>query len=1472
MLNEKLDGDISIDKIHFQPFNTLLLKGVTIIDKNPAYDVTDPEKERIDTFFRAGLITARFSYKGLFKEEGIHINEALVEDAQMNLVLEDAEDGDRSTDNLSRIFRLKPSESTEANDKEIFFIRDVRINDMGFSMISFKSRKTPYRGGICWDDLDIDDIHLAVRNMRFKGGVMSGQVDALSFFEKSGFNAEHMSGTAKVGNGKTIVEDLVIKDSWSDLHLPLFMMSYRNTKDFADFINAVRLDGVISESHLNFKTLTYFAPELEGNTLKAAISGKVSGPVCGFDITDLKISTDDGNFTGTVNGSMTGLPDITETLIDAKISGLSFTADGMGKFLSKWIKGNEINLGGYADGVIFLSEINAKGNMNSLDIKAGISSLIGKLAANARIENIVDPARPIKIKGTAGTQDLDLGRIIGADIIGPTSLRTGITAEFRQPASITIDSLFVDRLLLNGYDYSGIMAAGSLSENMFNGRIIASDPSLNAWLQGGFALSSKTQNARYQFYANISDADLHALNIDKRGRSKLRFSTNANFTKTSNGNILGDIDIADLIFTGRDSTTNIGNINLTSHSTDDIYKMRLRSQFADGSFTGTAPITRFVKDLISTTARKELPALFKTPGEEWAGNSYSLMVNTHDTRKILSFIMPGAYINKGTTISLNIDKDGHMKTEMMSQRLALGADNLQDIKAYLDNHNGKFSGEITSNQADIAGFTFKDNSIQLLADDNHFGLRYSYDNKGEMENRGELVINGNLSRQDDVLNAEVSLLPSTLSFRSKIWRILPSSLKISGKDLQIDSLEVASGDQRIYAHGGTSTTGKDTLTLGLYRFDLTSLAPIIGSDLDIQGITTGNAMITSPMEEKGLLADIVCESAAIAGESLGTLKIGSIWNEEFDRFDISLKNEYQGNNNISLNAEFTPRSKILDANVSLDSLSLKYAEPFLKDVFSQMGGYVSGEIRANGPISSLNISSRNARLDNALLKVDFTNVPYYADGTFHINEDGVHFDDIQIRDRYNGNGSVEGGIRWSHFRDIVFDTRIKVRNIEGINLASSENKGFYGNVFGTGRVSITGPINSLVLTADAVTAKTGTLHIPMSGTDSSGEGNNLLKFKEPESLTDIDPYEAMMAKMSQKTKSQNNFLVKLKIDVSTNVEAFLELDSSGSNILSGQGNGLIELETGEDIFNIYGDYTLSRGTYSFSALGLVNRVFNIQNGSSISFSGDILQSVLDIDAVYNTKTSLSTLLADNSSVANRRNVECGIHITDKLANPRLEFSIDIPDLNPMIKSRVESALSTEDKVQKQFLSLLLSNSFLPDEQSGIVNNSSMFYSNVTEAMANQLSNILHKLDIPLDLGLKYQPTDQGSDLFDVAVSTQLFNNRVVVNGNIGNKQYEGGGVQNDVVGDLDIEIKINRSGTIRLNLFSHSADQYSNFLDNSQRNGAGIMLQTEFNSIRQLLKKMFSNKKKREQLELEEIQETISGEKTELTISADDKH
>ena len=89
----------------------------------------------------------------------------------------------------------------------------------------------------------------------------------------------------------------------------------------------------------------------------------------------------------------------------------------------------------------------------------------------------------------------------------------------------------------------------------------------------------------------------------------------------------------------------------------------------------------------------------------------------------------------------------------------------------------------------------------------------------------------------------------------------------------------------------------------------------------------------------------------------------------------------------------------------------------------------------------------------------------------------------------------------------------------------------------------------------------------------------------------------------------------------------------------------------------------------------------------------------------------------------------------------------------------------------------------------------------------------------------------------------------------------------NVVGDLDIEIKIDRSGSVRLNIFSHSADQYTNYLDNSQRNGVGLTYQTEFNNFGQFVRNIFRSKAKRQEVRQAEEEALLNAERVEIRIT-----
>ena len=1466
-ISSKIDADIRFDKIHIKPFNALVLKNVAIIDRKPC------NEEASDTLFAAEYVIARFTLKGLGRQEGLHIGRTYLRNAEMNLVIED---GGTS---LQRMFGIEKKQEKKPQDKNIFDIRRVDIDGMTFRMQNFrKEHKEKQAGCIDWSDLEVSGINLGARHLKFSKGIMSGSVDYLSFREKSGYVCNSISGKARVGRGQARIEKIKINDPWSDVALESFIMSYGSSADFREFVEKVRLDASISSSRLDMQTLSYFVPGLADNTFAADISGNVSGTVSSLALGNLRIDGGDDNVSGVFDGRITGLPDTQKMYLDLKIADLVFGSRGLQNFIGEWNKGKAPAIEKYGRGETFILDGHARGTLNRLALTAGIRSGLGRIYADLDMTGLTSGNKSIKIGGSVTTDDLDIGKATGSDIIRQCSMKARLNADLGNRGGnpeLRIDSLIVSRLNFNGYDYKGIAAAGTVARETFDGKIICSDPNLNFMFQGLFNLSRKTNNALYKFYLNVGYADLNAMNIDRRGISRVRFSTTANFNLIKNsGDIIGDIDIADLVLENNMGPHDIGDIAINSYSGNDINRMSFSSKFAEGSFAGTASIAKFIRDFQSVTLKKELPAMFRDTVRTWDKDRYRISVKTFDTMDLMSFIAPGVYIADSTSLNARIDSSGIFNASIVSQRLAFKEQYIKDLTLTADNSDGSLKGKINSGSIRLATLMLNNSLMEFFADENHIGVGLSYDNRSTLTNRGEFFALGNVTRdKDGEMGLEASILPTSIYLNDREWNIRPSKFKVKGKDVDVDIIEFTSGDQTIRVTGGTSENTEDRLTVALDRFDISIVNPLLKKDLGISGAVTGQAEITTPYRKLGLSMNFLCDSASAAGSDMGTIMMEGRLGDSGDgkRLFLNLTNEISGQNTIDINGNYAFKSRRADFNIVLDRFDISCASPFVSGVISTLDGHVSGNFSAKGPLDRLAVRSEGAGFENAGLTVAFTNVRYLLNGGFRMDETGIYFNDVSIEDGKNGRGMLTGNISYDCFKDIRFNARANVMDIEAINLTGNESESFYGNVAATGSVEFSGPMKAITLTVNAATSGNGQFHIPLSS-GGNATGGNLLTYRQPVVIKKTDPYEAMIARIKEQETKESDFRMKLRVAANQGTEAFIEIDKATGNVLSGRGDGVIEIELQpkKDIFNITGDYTIASGNYKFVALGFASRDFSIQEGSTVKFNGDIMDSMLDIDASYTTKASLSTLIADTTSVSNRRTVECGITISDKISNPRLGFSIVVPDLDPTVQSRVESALSTEDKVQKQFLSLIISNSFLPDEQSGIVNNSSVLYSNVTDIMTNQLNNIFQKLNIPLDLGLNYQPNEKGNDIFDVAVSTQLFNNRVIVNGNIGNRQYNSGNSGSDVVGDLDIEIKLTRSGALRLNLFSHSADEYTNYLDNSQRNGIGIAWQKEFDRFDTFIRNIFKKREEREEEERQALIQRRNMDRNVIIIGPDD--
>jgi hypothetical protein len=217
----------------------------------------------------------------------------------------------------------------------------------------------------------------------------------------------------------------------------------------------------------------------------------------------------------------------------------------------------------------------------------------------------------------------------------------------------------------------------------------------------------------------------------------------------------------------------------------------------------------------------------------------------------------------------------------------------------------------------------------------------------------------------------------------------------------------------------------------------------------------------------------------------------------------------------------------------------------------------------------------------------------------------------------------------------------------------------------------------------------------------------------------------------------------------------------------------------------------------------------------------------------------------------RVQVECIIELSDELMNPTIGFDIRFPNIDESVRDDLSQFFSTDEDMNKQILSLIVMGKFYtPEYMRGNfeAQNSNMLGTTASELFSNQLSNWLSQISSNWDVGFNYRPGNQVTDdEIEVALSTQILNDRVTLNGNIGNNsnQYGSNNNSSQIVGDFEMSVKLVPSGKIQFKAYNRSNNNLI-YETAPYTQGIGLSFKEEYNSIDELLKKVASVFKKKE--------------------------
>jgi hypothetical protein len=285
-------------------------------------------------------------------------------------------------------------------------------------------------------------------------------------------------------------------------------------------------------------------------------------------------------------------------------------------------------------------------------------------------------------------------------------------------------------------------------------------------------------------------------------------------------------------------------------------------------------------------------------------------------------------------------------------------------------------------------------------------------------------------------------------------------------------------------------------------------------------------------------------------------------------------------------------------------------------------------------------------------------------------------------------------------------------------------------------------------------------------------------------------------------------------------------------------------------FDMRGFVEVDNGDYLFTLRNVVNKHFQMEPGGRITWYGDPFDAQLDLQATYRLRAPLYDIIppSERSEAYKKRvPVEVGMRLRDRLMNPEIAFSVRLPSVDESMRAQVNSAISTEQELNRQVFALIALNRFVPPPQyvgAGSVGGNAAG-TTTSELLSNQVSNWLSGISKDVDLGFNYRPGDNiTQDELELAVSTQLFNERLLFSSNVG-VQYGGqnsaagaGNSNSNLLGDFQLEYLLTRDGKIRLKAYSVSNDRNLNRADQAPTTqGVGVVYSKEGDSFWDLFRK-----------------------------------
>ena len=1346
------------------------------------------------------------------------------------------------------------------------------------------------RSSVCYDVLSepckpvgvFDSNHVAVSDLlatlslkALDEDSLNVYVKRLSFGERSGLSVDRLTMRVEANHDKAILSSFILQLPHSHVGIDTATIDLSTTARPEQFGDSAQIALDISRARFVLADIAPLAPVLRRFYSPVAFSCRIDGTLNDLHVSRFLLDAGDGavRFDTMLKLRNMLYPDSLGIICDpirltAEEGGASLIAENLS------VSGEQVcQMLEHMGRVQFNGAV--LGSFPSFVARGTLITDVGDLQTDLMLGEDID-RKEFYCRGYVGSDGVDVAELLGEKShFGLVAF--DVELDGCQPDNGPLRGRLdgrVGRLDYNGYSYKDIVVNAEFSNNSYNGVVCVDDPNGYVCVDGLFRLNGRHTVADVEI--DCRDVNLSALHLlEKYPDYKLSFLLDAAYTGNRLDNANGYVRVDSLSFGTEESSVGLNRFELEARNDTFPQRITVQSDYINGYVSGEYRFST-LQGSLRKLAETLVPSLIQTE----QGTSRRKKTVLPDNNLQWHFtVEPNVEMSRILRLPFTLTDrarvDGFIHDVEQTARLRvslpnvwIGKKHIEEGSIYLNHQNGELQLSVQAgliNKKKVATLW----SIRGKACDDNIDLGVNWNTNTVSTYCGAVNLSSKLSRCEEnskSIDVAVDVLPTTFIINDTVWNVKPAHIMVHDKNIAVDRLEISRPSQYIQIDGQVSDNPSDTLHVNLQDVNL----DYVFETLNINYVTFGGRA-TGQVD----VADVFSKSPYLCTRQLdvkdfsynravfGDISLLSMWNTE--NKGILLKGIITGseNNKSYVDGYIFPTHDSLAIAFDVDHLPLPFIRPFVDKILSDVDGSASGKLLLAGNFKRISLIG-DAYAHSFSFGVPYLNTRYIVTDSVHFTERNIWFRNVSVTDEKGNTARGDGELRHRYFSNLRYDINIRdANNLMVFNILNTPGAVYYGTIYGTGRAAIKGDDLRTDIDVNMITDDDSKFTFVLTNTTDAVD-YQFLTFSNSQAVKSLAAdsiyvetdstvirNNLLMEQQVEAPESKNVLFLNLQADITPQAEITLVMDEIMGDKMKATGEGNIRLEynTVENDIKMYGSYTVGKGSYNFSLQDIITRDFTLNSGSTVMFRGSPLDAVLDISATYSLQANLADLDESFTTDKELNRTTVPVHtilkISGNMMKPDVGFDIELPTLSADIDSKMRSIISTEEMMTRQIIYLLALNRFYTPDYNIGQNGNNEWVAMASSTLSSSIGALLGQISENWNISPNFR-SDKGdfSDVeVDLALSSQLLNNRLIFNGNFGyrDKRYN----STNFVGDFDLEYLLTESGNLRLKGYNHFNDRNYSMRTALTTQGIGIMYKRDFDSWLNFFESPWKKKKKK---------------------------